>query len=157
MRLFLLYFLPDFVKPSIFCKDFVVTGVESALPSFKVVATGQFRVLSLHSCLIALAKSFLGALRVTSKFATRDSVYDQDYERINVHCLFLLTLLVSGQVLKSNIVIIKITTKKYRVDALILAAHYFCCLSHCRICVSIDIQYYYLCDLILSLIKFSAL
>ena len=46
MRLFLLSFLPDFVKPSIFCKDFVVTGVESALPSFKVVATGQFRVLS---------------------------------------------------------------------------------------------------------------
>ena len=126
MRLFLLSFLPDFVKPSIFCKDFVVTGVESALPSFKVVATGQFRVLSLHSCLIALAKSFLWA-RVTSKFATRDSVYDQDYERINVHCLFLLTLLVSRQVLKPNIVIIKITTKKYRVDALILTAHYFCC------------------------------
>ena len=29
--------------------------------------------------------------------------------------------------------------------------------SHCRICVSVDIQYFYLCDLILSLIKFSAL
>lgn len=138
---------------------------------------------------------------------------------------FLITLLVSRQVLKPNIVIIKITTKKYRVDALILTAHYFCCSprltqiilvypaishsflpfpsvtswiwmlqvyihpqllckllsivnqrvpfslarllslqlnspitkSHCRICVSIDIQYYYLCDLILSLIKFSAL